>query len=136
MASNASLLLVVRPGAPSSVLTIFEFHVPSSRGKEKFKMPGPGSYMHDRDFSSKHQTQPSFGFGTGTRKTRVVNQAPGPGTYEEPGTLGDAKISCTPRSGLKNPRAMASNLLASLRLVAMPGAPSSVLAPSSDALCS
>ncbi|CAK9114952.1 unnamed protein product [Durusdinium trenchii] len=75
----------------------FSFASKMPQGKEKFKMPGPGSYMHDRDFSSKHQTQPSFGFGTGTRKTRVVNQAPGPGTYEEPGTLGDAKISCTPR---------------------------------------
>lgn len=75
-------------------------------GNEKIKMPGPGSYMNKTDFSSRHRTVPSFGFGTNTRQTRHVNKTPGPGSYDAKqgnqgsNTIGaEAKISCTPRRG-------------------------------------
>lgn len=51
-------------------------------GQNKNKMPGPGSYMNRTDFSSRHRTVPSFGFGTNSRQIRHVDKTPGPGSYD------------------------------------------------------
>lgn len=52
----------------------FSFAAKFVEGKSKNKMPGPGSYMNKTDFSSRHRTVPSFGFGTNTRQTRQSHQ--------------------------------------------------------------
>eukprot|EP00438_Fugacium_kawagutii_P029204 Skav229539 [mRNA] locus=scaffold568:170634:171404:+ [translate_table: standard] len=74
-------------------------------GQNKNKMPGPGSYMNRADFSSRHRTVPSFGFGTNSRQIRHLDKTPGPGSYDaKQGTQGSQGWKIGAKKSSKEPR--------------------------------
>ena len=83
------------PGASTKASEVSESKM-SKAWLGKDKRPGPGSYMHSTDFSSRHRKPPSFGFGTDTRKARLPFASPGPGAYEA-APRREPQISATPR---------------------------------------